>query len=167
MTFLAYHAWDTAHAIVLTLVRLVVTKRRLLEWETAAAAAARAAGLVGGRALRRFVAEMMASPIIAAVVALRRRRREPAALLVGARRSSLLWIDRAGRRLLAEPAGRPARQRPLGERERPLLRRTARKTWRYFETFVTEADALAAARQLPGGRRAASWRAARRRPTSA
>ena len=28
----------------------------------------------------------------------------------------------------------------LSERERALLRRTARKTWRYFETFVTEAD---------------------------
>src|SRR5207237_275513 len=40
VTFLAYHAWDTAHAIVLTLVRLTITKRRLLEWETAAAAAA-------------------------------------------------------------------------------------------------------------------------------
>ena len=34
LTFLAYHAWETAHAIVLTLVRLVVTRRRLLEWET-------------------------------------------------------------------------------------------------------------------------------------
>jgi cyclic beta-1,2-glucan synthetase len=44
VTFLAYHAWDTAHAIVLTLVRLTITKRRLLEWETAAVAAARAAG---------------------------------------------------------------------------------------------------------------------------
>src|SRR3954463_3744752 len=70
VTFLAYHAWDTAHAIVLTLVRMTITRRRLLEWETAAAAAARAAGIVGGRALLRFVADMMASPIIAAVVAL-------------------------------------------------------------------------------------------------
>src|SRR5258706_317445 len=31
VTFLAYHAWDTAHAIVLTLVRLTMTQRRLLE----------------------------------------------------------------------------------------------------------------------------------------
>jgi cyclic beta-1,2-glucan synthetase len=30
--------------------------------------------------------------------------------------------------------------RPLGGRERRLLRRTARKTWRYYESFVTEAD---------------------------
>ena len=40
VTFLAYHAWDTAHAIVVTLVRMAITRRRLLEWETAAASAA-------------------------------------------------------------------------------------------------------------------------------
>ncbi len=57
VTLLAYHAFDTVHAIGLTLVRLVVTRRRLLEWETAAAAAARAARASSGRkALRRFIA---------------------------------------------------------------------------------------------------------------
>ena len=49
-------ACEMVHAIGLTLVRLVVTQRRLLEWETAAASAARGAGLrraSGARALRR------------------------------------------------------------------------------------------------------------------
>ena len=41
LTFLASQAWDRAHAIGLTLVRLAATQRRLLEWETAAASAAR------------------------------------------------------------------------------------------------------------------------------
>src|SRR6185295_18122511 len=45
LTFLAYQAYEMLHAIVLTVVRLVVTQRRLLEWETAAVTAARAAGL--------------------------------------------------------------------------------------------------------------------------
>src|SRR5207247_7609275 len=45
ITFLAHHAYEMAHAIALTLVRLVITQRRLLQWETAAAATARAAGL--------------------------------------------------------------------------------------------------------------------------
>jgi cyclic beta-1,2-glucan synthetase len=39
ITLLAYHAYEMAHAIVLTLVRMVITQRRLLEWETAAAGA--------------------------------------------------------------------------------------------------------------------------------
>ena len=43
LVFLPYHAWEMAHAIALTLVRLVITQRRLLDWETAAAQAARAA----------------------------------------------------------------------------------------------------------------------------
>ncbi len=40
---------------------------------------------------------------------------------------------------LSLPVG--ARVRPLSDRERTMLRRTARKTWRYFDTFVTDADA--------------------------
>src|SRR5438552_1058576 len=47
LVLLVYHAWDMAHAIVLTLIRLAFTQRRLLEWETAASSAARATGLNG------------------------------------------------------------------------------------------------------------------------
>ena len=57
-----------AHAIALTLVRLVITQRRLLEWETAAAAAARAAGLSVRAGALLFLAEMAASPLIALVL---------------------------------------------------------------------------------------------------
>ena len=46
-TLLAYHAGEMLHAIVLTLVRMVITQRRLLEWETAATTAARSTGSVG------------------------------------------------------------------------------------------------------------------------
>jgi cyclic beta-1,2-glucan synthetase len=164
LTFLAFHAFDTAHAIAVTLVRLVVTRRRLLEWETAATTAARAAGLVGQRGLRRFVAEMAASPIIAAVVAagiwgcrrtLAGRGAVPAALDACARRR--LLAQRAGRR--ARAAARRARARaaaPDGAQDLALLRNVRHRGRR-----------LAAARQLPGERRRPRWRAARRRPTSA
>ena len=138
VTFLAFHAFDTAHAIGLTVVRLVVTKRRLLEWETAAATAARAAGVVGQR-LRRFVAEMAASPIIAIAVALAIVAREPVALPAAAPFLFLWIIAPVVAYWLSVPVG--ARVRPLNDRERTVLRRTARKTWRYFDTFVTETDA--------------------------
>ena len=138
LTFLAFHAFDTAHAIGVTIVRLVVTKRRLLEWETAAATAARAAGVVGQR-LRRFVAEMAASPIIAIAVALLIVARERAALPAAAPFLFLWIIAPVVAYWLSVPVG--ARVRPLNDRERTVLRRTARKTWRYFDTFVTAADA--------------------------
>ncbi|HZL93057.1 MAG TPA: hypothetical protein VFB99_05410, partial [Vicinamibacterales bacterium] len=136
--FLAFHAWDAAHAIGVTLVRLVVTKRRMLEWETAATTAARAAGLVG-HGVRGFIAGMAPSPIIASSIAV--------AILAWARDAFpsaapflLLWtIAPIVAYWLSVPVG--ARVRPLSDSARGILRRTARKTWRYFETFATEADA--------------------------
>jgi hypothetical protein len=63
---------------------------------------------------------------------------------------SLLWtIAPVAAYWLSVPVG--ARVRPLSDRERRILRRTARKTWRYFETFVTE-PMLAGPRQLSGRR---------------
>jgi cyclic beta-1,2-glucan synthetase len=138
LTFLAFHAFDTAHAISVTLVRLVFTRRRMLEWETAATAAARAAGAVGQRP-RRFLEEMAASPIVAAVVAVALAARQPDALAIAAPFLLLWTVAPFVAYWLSVPVG--ARVRPLGDRERSVLRRTARKTWRYFDTFVTEADA--------------------------
>ena len=51
-------------AVVRTLVRLLVTRRRLLEWETAASTEQRL-----GTGLRDFVAGMWASPALAAAIA--------------------------------------------------------------------------------------------------
>ena len=52
----------------------------------------------------------------------------------------LLWLAApAVAYRLSVPVG--ARVRPLADPERILLRRTARKTWRFFETFVTAEDA--------------------------
>ena len=135
VTLLAYNAWTTAHAIVVTLVRLAVTGRRLLEWETAASSIARASGLVGRKGVWNVALEMIASPIIAVIVTV---------MVLAARRGTLasaspfllLWfMAPAVAYWLSLPVG--ARQRPLADAERRLLRRTARKTWRYFETFVT------------------------------
>lgn len=137
LTFLAFHTFDSIHAIAVTLVRLVVTRRRLLEWETAATTAARAAGL-GGQGLRRYMAEMVASPIIAVTVANVIIALEPEALPAASPFLFLWIVAPVVAYWLSVPVG--ARQRPLEDRERMLLRRTARKTWRYFDTFVTEAD---------------------------
>ena len=138
-TFLAFHAFDTAHAIGLTLVRLVVTRRRLLEWETAATVAARTAGLIGRNALQRFVSEMASSPIIAGVVGVAIVVLDRSAL-PAATPFLLLWlVAPVVAYRLSVPVG--PRVRPLTNAERTLLRRTARSTWRYFEAFATAADA--------------------------
>jgi cyclic beta-1,2-glucan synthetase len=139
LTFLAFHAFDSIHAIGVTLVRLVVTKHRLLEWETAATAAAKLAGLPGQGGLYGFSSAMIASPIIAVAVALIVLAAVPGRLIV-AMPFLLLWLlAPAVAYRLSIPVGR--RVRPLAADERALLRKTARKTWRYFDTFETAADA--------------------------
>ena len=64
IVFLANTTASMLHAIALTLVRLVFTRRRLLEWETAAATAAR----VFGPDTRTFVTRMSASPALALAI---------------------------------------------------------------------------------------------------
>jgi cellobiose phosphorylase len=138
LTFLAFHAFDSLHAIGLTLVRLVVTKRRLLEWETAATAAAKLARLPGQGGLYGFSSAMIASPIIAVAVALVILAAGPGRLVVAAP-FLLLWLLAPPIAYkLSIPVGR--RVRPLAADERAMLRKTARKTWRYFDTFETPAE---------------------------
>ncbi len=134
LTFMANEAAERAHAIAVTLVRLIVTRRRLLEWETAAASAARG----GPVQLRPFIRGMAASPVLAlfalvAVVAWRPSAL-PASLPIVA-----LWIVAPG---IAFALSRPmARRRlPLVPADRAYLLEVARRTWRYFDDFVTAAD---------------------------
>jgi cyclic beta-1,2-glucan synthetase len=132
--FLASQAYDMLHAIGVTLVRVVLTHERLLEWETAAAAIRRARTLRVGS----FVKRMMASPLVAAgalaAIVARRPSSIPAALPL-----LLTWMAAPG---LAYVLSRPARPRRevLSDEDRVFLRGVALKTWRYFETFMGPPD---------------------------
>ena len=138
ITFLAYQAYEMVHAIALTLVRLVFTQRRLLEWETAATATSRAAGLGARAGALVFLTGMAASPFIALMLL---------ALIAAARPSSLavaspllaLWLAAP---LVAYWLSQPVspERHLLGSEDRRLLRLIARKTWRYFETLMGPED---------------------------
>ncbi len=138
ITLLLYHADEMMHAIVLTLVRMVITQRRLLEWETAASTAARTAGLIGGQGARVFLAEMWGAPATALAVLFGVLRIHPGALpvalpfLIAWLVSPLVawWLSRpvVPRRLVLDPA------------DADELRRIARRTWTYFEQLVTEPE---------------------------
>ena len=129
LTFLASQGYEMLHAIGVTLARLIVTQRRLLEWETAAASAGRA----GIPRARVFVKDMIASPCIAAgslvLLGLAHRQALSVALPVLA-----LWAAAPFIALeLSRPV--PSRRKPLSQEDREFLRAVAQKTWRYFETF--------------------------------
>jgi cyclic beta-1,2-glucan synthetase len=135
LTFLASEAWQRAHAIGLTLVRLAATQRRMLEWETAAATAERGRRLSGARV---FVREMIASPVIALLGLILASAARPAALPIAAP-VLVLW---AAAPLIAHALSRPVpeRRRELDPEDRAFLERVARQTWRYFEAFMGPED---------------------------
>ncbi len=131
VTFLAQTTSAMLHAIGLTLVRMAVTRRSLLEWETAAASAARASG----RTLWSFASAMSASPLVAAGSLALVGVLRPSAI-VAALPFTLAW---AAAPFIAHALSRPLerRQRPLSATDRAYLLDLARETWRYFEDFTT------------------------------
>ena len=138
LIFMAQEAWARLHAIVLTLVRLTATQRRLLEWETAATSAARAPAVAGWAGARRYLVEMMASPMIACCGCALVFWVRPGALST-ALPVLLLWAAAPFIAYgLSRPVPRP--RRDIDAEDRRFLRDAARKTWRYFETFAGPED---------------------------
>ena len=133
VTFLAHQAWSMTDAIGRTLFRLVASRRHLLEWVTAAYAKfSPRLGLVG-------FYRLMAGGVIAGIVAAIVVWCAGGAAWPVAMPFVMLWI--------AAPAvARWTSLSPLVaglsvlEADASALRLVARRTWRYFETFVTAAD---------------------------
>src|SRR5262249_39406539 len=130
--FLAYQAWQMVHAIAITIVRVAVTHRKMLEWQTAASTA-NAWNISTISNARIFVDQMLAGPLLAALalggIIVSRPRALAAAIPV-----LLLW---AVAPLAAYRLSQPVRLRQTAVRakDRRLLRLIARKTWRYFDAF--------------------------------
>src|SRR5437899_6902216 len=134
ITMLTHQAWLMSDAIVRTLVRVYVTHRRLLEWVTAAQAKA---GL--RHDLRGFCRRMGGGVALAAgaagAVAWGRPEAWPAALPF-----LMLWaVSPAVARWISVPRSTAPTQ-PLSAADACALRLVARRTWRFFETFVGPED---------------------------
>ncbi|MCS6852425.1 MAG: glycosyl transferase family 36 [Gemmataceae bacterium] len=133
VTFLAEQARSLLDAIGRTLLRLYVTRRNLLEWETAFVTERRL-----NHDLTSVVGQMAWAPAAAVAAAgahvASRPDAHPAAAPV-----LVAWFVAP---LVAWGVGlpRPPREAPLDAVQRRSLRRIARKTWAFFETFVTADD---------------------------
>ncbi|HEX7485533.1 MAG TPA: DUF3131 domain-containing protein, partial [Vicinamibacterales bacterium] len=134
LAFMANEASERAHAIGITLFRVAITHHRLLEWETTAASSAR----VGRVQWRTFLNGMVASPTLAiaglVLVALTRRSSLPVAIPILGLWCAAPWIAFG----LSRPMSRS--RAPLTPADGAYLRLIARKTWKYFETFVSAED---------------------------
>ena len=132
--FLADQAWRMGDAIVRTLYRVYVSRRNLLEWVTAAQAKMRPQpGLLGSYRRMgggRFARARQAPPRS-------RPSRTPGTLVLP---FAILWMAAPAVALWVSRSPRSGDRFSLEEADARALRLTARRTWRFFETFVTPAD---------------------------
>jgi cyclic beta-1,2-glucan synthetase len=136
ITFLAHQAWLMGDAIARTLVRLYLTRRRLLEWTAAAQAESELSRDVTG-VYRRMRGALILTATAAALVVL---LRPEGAGLAGP--FLALWaLSPLVSRWVSRPS-RPSSTRVLAFSDATLLRSTARRTWRFFEIFVGPDDAF-------------------------
>ena len=136
IVFLAHQAWLMSDAIVRTLARLTVTRRHLLEWVPAAHAAFSRRPSVWHFYRRMSGAVVIGAAAIAVALIWGRWTWPFAAAFMGACFMSpavAFWAS-----LSPQVVGR----RPLAKADARSLRLVARKTWRFFEAFVTTADNL-------------------------
>lgn len=132
-TFLPYDAFISLDAISRTLARLLVTRKRLLEWRTSSDAENNSrADLMG------FYSTMWIAPALALVIGVFLALVQPGQLLI-AFPVLILW--------LAAPAiawwiSLPIKTvaPDLTDSQWIFLRNTSRKTWHYFDTFVSATD---------------------------
>jgi len=134
LTFLAHQAWLMGDAVVRTLLRLVVTRRRMLEWVSAAQVKSSLTLDLGRTYLEMWGALVLA--LVAGVVAVF----SAGEIRPIAATFAILWfLSPAVARWISRPAATlPPEQLSGDERQRILA--TARKSWRFFETFVTQED---------------------------
>ena len=120
-------------AIFRTLFRKLVSHRGLLEWVTAAQDQRTAAD-----SRLRYLHFMIAAPVISVIAIILILVVQPATILIAAP----LLIAWSVSPLIAHWLSRItiADQEVLTEKEKTTVRRIARSTWRYFETFVGEDD---------------------------
>jgi len=134
ITFLAHQAWLMIDAVGRTLFRLFVSRRNLLQWVTAAQANL-SSELDFGSAYRRMSGGVALAIIAAVLIACLRPDAWPLAapfvILWIASPAIAVWISRS-----PPVAGHLA----VTAVDARALRLVARRTWRYFETFVTADD---------------------------
>jgi cyclic beta-1,2-glucan glucanotransferase len=133
LTFLAYQTWLMSDAILRTLTRLFITHRNLLEWVTAAQSKS------GADSTLTATYKRMAGGIVLVLVS-------PVALAFGRHQAwaaaapfILLWLaaPAVSRWISQRP---PLHAAPLSPADARALRLISRRTWHFYETFVSSED---------------------------
>lgn len=131
IALLAQSSWLAIDAMGRALYRMVVSRRRMLEWTTAAQLKAE-----DPQTLASFVWPLKSASIVVVVAVGVVLLVNPSALHMFAPLLVLWWLTPVLAQALSRPLG-PRRPTPLPPAIERQLRGTARLTWTFFETFVT------------------------------
>ena len=134
VSFLAYQAMVMMDAILSTLWRLLVSKRHLLLWMTSEEAENRF-----GLQFKEFAKRMAPPAILGVAATVGAAFTKPQALWVSAPLAAA-WLAAPYLAREASKTRRTAPAAPLEVSEIEALRLLARRTWTYFERFVTADD---------------------------
>ncbi|MFH1804665.1 MAG: glucoamylase family protein [Pseudomonadota bacterium] len=134
VAFLADQTWRMGDAIVRTLIRMFVTHRHLLEWTTAAQSTASPRLDMAG-----FLSRMGGGIVITLVLASGVLAITPSSWPV-VLPFALLWLSAPAIALWVSRSPGKATDHVLRDDVARDLRLVARRTWRFFETFVTPED---------------------------
>ncbi len=143
VTFLPHQAAVSADAILRTLIRLLVTKRNLLEWQTASQVERAMASRRGREVWRRMWPVTVLAMLLIAAIAMRAELlaggpfKPIAVLLAGTAPLVILWLVSPAIALALSTPATPKELR-LTESERVRALKFARLHWQFFEEFVTE-----------------------------
>ncbi len=130
IVFLPHQALVTLDAIIRTVFRLAISRRKLLEWETAAQSE------VEKKRKTPVDIYLQITPLLSILIAVALYYFRPSALLVASPILLLWFFSRAAAKWLDRPV-RPARS-VLKDKDEKYARTVALKTWRYFREFSNE-----------------------------
>jgi len=131
LVMLPYEAAMAVDAVARTLFRMLVTRRDLLEWRTAADTDLAVAGTVTG-----FARALAAGPIVAVLTSLLLVAADRSVMLLAAAPWLAAWlVSPLVAWWISLPFPPPTVR--LSSSERDFLATAGRRTWRYFEEYVT------------------------------
>jgi cyclic beta-1,2-glucan synthetase len=133
LAVMPHQAWMMTDAIARSLWRMLISRRNLLEWETAAEVERRL-----GSSAEGFVRRMWPGLAIVLIGAATSAVLDPLSLASGAP-LLVLWLSAPYAAWRASQTIEPELP-AVTQSDRASMRRMARKTWRFFETFVTAED---------------------------
>ncbi|MDQ3001536.1 MAG: glycosyl transferase, partial [Fibrobacterota bacterium] len=135
IVLLAHQAWLMADSALRTLLRLYVTRGRMLEWTTAAQVASSLRKGIFGFYQTMAGAVLLSASVVGILIFMDRT-----GSLVLAAPLLFLWVVSPALAMVASTPRRPRPEDSLTAKERKELRYTALKTWRFFRDFVNASD---------------------------